>query len=49
MSGQALINLIPQEKINLLRTFVHEMNRRELEVRFKKSCTFDSFQHLENE
>lgn len=49
MNSQALLDLIPKEKIELVRTFVHEMNRRELEVRFEKSCTFDTFQHQENE
>ena len=49
MSGHALIELIKKKKIELVRTFVHEMNRRELEVRFEKSCTFDTFQHQENE
>lgn len=47
MDSQALLDLIPTEKRQLIRDFVHEMNRREYEVRFAKTCTFDTFRHRE--
>lgn len=49
MDSQELVNLIPTEKRQLIRDFVHEMNRREHLVRFEKSCTFDTFTHEGNE
>lgn len=49
MDSQALVDLIPTEKRQLIRNFVHEMNRREHLVRFEKSCTFDTFKHEGNE
>lgn len=47
MDSQALVELIPTEKRQLIRDFIHEMNRREYEVRFAKTCSFDTFRHRE--
>jgi hypothetical protein len=49
LDSKKIIELIPNEKKELIRDFVHEMNRREYEVRFQKKCNFDTFKHLENE
>lgn len=48
LDSNKIIELIPKEKKKEIIDFVHEMNRREYEVRFEKSCTFDTFKHKEN-
>ena len=47
MDSQELVDLIPDKKKKLIQQFIHEMNRREHEVRFAKTCTFDTFRHRE--
>ena len=48
MTGQELIDEIPLYKRQDFATFIKELNRREYLVRFDKSCTFDTFEHLPN-
>jgi len=43
LSDSELLNEIPKHKVTSIRNFLHELNRREYEVRFKKSCSFDEF------
>ncbi len=45
-SDQELFDEIPQYKKDEFLTFIKELNRREYLVRFDKSCTFDTFDHL---
>lgn len=49
LSGRELYNLIPEEKVNSIQKFIHEMNRREFLVRFDKSISFDEFKHESDE
>jgi hypothetical protein len=46
LSDQELFNEIPQHKRDDFAAFIKELNRREYLVRFDKSCTFDTFEHL---
>ena len=45
-SDQELFDEIPQHKRDEFTTFIKELNRREYLVRFAKTCTFDTFEHL---
>lgn len=47
LSNDELLKLIPDDKRRLLRDFIHELNRREYEVRFVKSCDWDGFRTKE--
>jgi len=44
-----LLGMIPMQKLTMFREFIHEMNNREHEVRFKKSCTFDTYKHKDQD
>jgi hypothetical protein len=46
LSDQELFDEIPLYKRKEFSTFIKELNRREYLVRFDKSCTFDTFEHL---
>jgi len=48
LGPQELMDLIPRDKYELFKKFVHEMNRREYEVRFQRSCNWDEFRHEAN-
>lgn len=45
LSGRELYELIPEKKVKDIQKFIHEMNRREYLVRFKKEIEFDQFEH----
>ena len=46
MTDKQLFDEIPSHKKQDFIDFIKELNRREYLVRFAKSCTFESFQHL---
>ncbi len=46
MTDQELFDEIPAYKRDEFAIFIKELNRREYLVRFDKSCTFDTFEHL---
>ncbi len=46
MTDSQLFDEIPSHKKQDFIDFIKELNRREYLVRFAKSCTFDSFEHL---
>ena len=46
LSDQELFDEIPSYKRDDFAAFIKELNRREYLVRFEKSCTFDTFEHL---
>ena len=48
LSHAEILKVIPDEKRLLLSKFIKELNRREYEVRFEKSITFDEFEHRED-
>jgi hypothetical protein len=43
LSAEEILKVLPAGKRQRHINFLHELNRREYEVRFKKSCTFDEF------
>jgi len=49
MTDKQLFDEIPSHKKQDFVDFIKELNRREYLVRFAKSCTFETFQHLPNE
>lgn len=46
LSEKDLLDEIPKSKKSEMVAFIKELNRREYLVRFQKSCTFDTFQHI---
>ena len=46
LSDQELFDEIPAQKRKDFTAFIKELNRREFLVRFDKSCTFNTFEHL---